>query len=105
MVFDRAGWGGIEAHVMSPLDRGRFCFEMAKLLATAHDDDGVILWLGRAAEAGFDIRSEIGTARELDPYRKDTRVALLVHNAKLMRAGPVVPSGPAPALPPEMPII
>ena len=41
---------GIEAHVLSPSDRGRFCFEMAKLAARDHDKDGETVsagWRGR----------------------------------------------------------
>ena len=104
-VFQRGGWGGVDAHVMSPEDRGRFCFEMAKLEARQHDDDAVLLWLARATEAGFDIHVEMIGVAEMDPYRKDARVALAIRNGKAMRAGQVASSAPIPALPPETPLM
>ena len=85
-VFQRGGWGGVQAHVMSPADRGRFCFEMATMLVRAHDEDGALLWLGRASEAGFDIRYEMNGRKEFDAYRNDARVLLIVQNTKALHA-------------------
>ena len=90
---------GIEAHVLSPSDRGRFCFEMAKLAARDHDGDNVLRWLARATEVGFDTQSEMGQDRMLRTYLNDPRVALILHNAKAMRNGQIADTGLIPALP------
>ena len=90
---------GIEAHVLSPSDRGRFCFEMAKLAARDHDVDSVLRWLARATEVGFDTQVEMGQDRMLRTYLSDPRVTLIVHNAKAMRNGQIADTGLVPALP------
>ena len=104
-VFQRGGWGGVDAHVMSPQDRGRFCVELARLAAGNHNEDAMLLWLARASEAGYDIRYDMQTTRELIPYLHDPRVSLLISNAKAMRPGQIAGagSGPVPTLPAEAP--
>ena len=98
-VFVKGGMGGVQAHVLSPEDRGRYCFEMARVSARHHDDNGVMMWLGKAIETGYDIRFNISQDSAFDLYHNDPRVVLLVKNAKAMRAGLVADAGPAPALP------
>ena len=93
------GSNGIEAHVLSPSDRGRFCFEMAKLAARDHDVDGMLRWLARATEAGFDMQFEMGQDRVLRTFLGDPRVGLMMHNAKAMRNGQIADIGLLPALP------
>ena len=93
------GSSGIEAHVLSPSDRGRFCFEMAKLAARDHDVDSMLRWLARATEVGFNTQSEMEQDRVLRAYLGDPRVALLLHNAKAMRNGQIADIGLLPALP------
>ena len=90
---------GIEAHVLSPSDRGRFCFELAKLAARDHDVDGVLRWLARATEVGFDTQSEMSQDRMLRTYLSDPRVTLILHNAKAMRNGQIADTGLVPPLP------
>ncbi len=90
---------GIEAHVLSPSDRGRFCFEMAKLAARDHDVDGVLRWLARATEVGFETKAEMGQDRVLRTYLSDPRVALIVRNAHAMRNGQIADTGLVPPLP------
>ena len=90
---------GIEAHVLSPSDRGRFCFEMAKLAARDHDVEGVLRWLARATEVGFNTQFEMGQDRVLRTYLSDLRVALILHNAKAMRNGQIADTGLVPSLP------
>lgn len=97
-VFSRGGWAGVQAHVLSPQDRGRFCFEMAKLSARRGDDGGVLSWLAKASETGFDVRYEMGGDKDLIAYRKDARVALLIQNARAMRTGQLAAIEKAPAL-------
>ena len=97
-VFQRSGWSGVQAHVMSSTDRGRFCFEMAQLAAVTHNDEGVLLWLSRATEAGFDVKGELSQSHELAGYRHDVRVGLVLANAKTLRTAQLA-QGPVPALP------
>ena len=92
------GSSGIEAHVLSPSDRGRFCFEMAKLAARDHDVDSMLRWLARATEVGFDTQSEMGQDRVLRAYLGDPRVVLMTHNAKAMRNGQIADLALMPAL-------
>ena len=98
-VLQGGSSNGIEAHVLSPSDRGRFCFEMAKLTARDHDVDGMLRWLARATEVGFDTQSEMVQDRILRTYLSDPRVALILHNAKAMRNGQIADTGLIPALP------
>ena len=100
-VFQSGGASGIQAHVLSPADRGRFCYEMAKLAAQRGKDAEVLDWLAKAVETGFDVRYEMNQDRSFAAYRTDPRVAILFKNAKAMRAGLVAASGPVPVLPAE----
>lgn len=97
-IFQHSSWAGIQAHVMSASDRGRFCFEMARLAAENHSSDTVLLWLSSAAEAGFDVKAELGGSRELAPYQHDPRLALILTNTKSMHTRQLA-AGPVPALP------
>jgi tetratricopeptide (TPR) repeat protein len=101
-VFQHSGWAGLQAHVMSSSDRGRFCFEMARLAADNHNDEEVMLWLSRALEAGFDVKGELSDSRELAGYRHDTRLAVLIANSKALRARQLA-AAPVPALPGDSP--
>lgn len=98
LIFQHSGWSGVQAHVMSSSDRGQFCFEMAQLAAETRNDDAVLLWLARAVEAGFNVKGELGQSRALTAYKHDLRVALILTNAKTMRAGQLA-AGPVAALP------
>ena len=98
-VFHGGGWSGIEAHVLSASDHGRFCFEMAVMAAEQHDDQSVLRWLARSSEAGFDIMGEMNGDKDLNPYRKDPRVAVIVRNARAMRTGQIADSGLEPPQP------
>ncbi len=98
LVFQHSGRAGVQAHILSASDRGRFCFEMAQLSAANHNDDAVLLWLARATEAGFDVKTKLEDSRELEAYKHDARVALLLANAKSMHS-PQLAAAPVPALP------
>ena len=100
-VFDQGNGSGVEARVLSSIDRGRFCFEMARLAAQRGKDAEVIDWLAKSVESGFDLRTEMSSDRPLAPYRADPRVEVLLKNAKTMRAGFIAAAGPAPTLPAE----
>jgi tetratricopeptide (TPR) repeat protein len=95
-VFQNGGWGGVEAHVLSTSNHGRFCFEMAKMAARQHNDDDVVRWLARSSEAGFDVKTEMINDKDFDAYRKDPRVAMVIKNAKAMRTGQIADSGLTP---------
>jgi tetratricopeptide (TPR) repeat protein len=81
------GTGGLTAHMLSPDDHARYCFEMARLYAELGDETNMLRYLTMASEGGFDVLGEIRSDRTLDRYRKDTRVLLLVQNAKALRSG------------------
>ena len=103
LIFQHSDLAGVQAHVLSSSDRGRFCFEMAQLSAETGNDAAVLQWLSRATEAGFDIRGELNDSRALAPYRHDVRVALILANAKTLRAHQLA-AAPAPALPADAPL-
>jgi tetratricopeptide (TPR) repeat protein len=96
------GVGGITAHMLSPEDHARYCFEMARLYAEVGDEANMLQYLTKASEGGFDVMSEMRVDPKLDHYRKDTRVILLVQNAKALRTGRASISD-VPALPPVQP--
>ena len=103
-VFQRGDLGGVQAHLLSTSDRGQFCLEMARLAAKQHDDEGVIRWLGKAVDAGFDVHYAMISDRDFEQYRKDPRVALLIHNAKAMKSGQLATNAtPVPPLPSPKP--
>jgi len=102
-VFQEGGWSGVEAHVLSTSDRGRYCFEMAKMAARQHDDDNVVRWVARSSEAGFDVKNQMAGDKDFDAYRKDPRIAIAIRNARAMRSGQIADSGLAPASPEQTP--
>jgi len=96
------GAGGLTAHMLSPEDHARYCFEMARLYAELGDETSMLRFLGKAAEGGFDVMSEMHSDATLDKYRKDARVVVLVQNAKALRSGRAS-IGDVPPLPPVQP--
>jgi len=101
-VFQEGGSGGVQAHVLSTSDRGRYCFEMAKMAAAMHDNDNVLRWLARASEAGFNVKEQMVGDKDFAPFRNDPRLALVIRNARAMRTGQIADSGLA-APPPNTP--
>ncbi|HEY1995267.1 MAG TPA: tetratricopeptide repeat protein [Edaphobacter sp.] len=81
------GTGGLTAHMLSPDDHARYCFEMARLYAELGDETDMLRYLTMASEGGFDVLGEMRSDAKLDHYRKDARVLLLVQNAKALRSG------------------
>jgi tetratricopeptide (TPR) repeat protein len=86
-VAHHDGTGGLTAHMLSPEDHARYCFEMARLYAELGDETNMLHFLTIASEGGFDVLGEMRSDTTLDRYRKDTRVLLLVQNAKALRSG------------------
>lgn len=98
-IFDQGGWAGLQAHVLSPHDRGRFCVEMARLAALNHDDAGVLHWLNMAVSTDSESASSMLRDAAFNSYRKDPRVLLVLQNARTLRGHQMVASGPIPPLP------
>ena len=100
-VFDYSGIAGMRTYLQSPEDRGRYCYEMARLYAMRGDSVNVLHWLAMASEAGFDVRNAIRQDSAMAIYGKDPRVALLVKNGAMLHAdapvaNPAVPRVPLP---------
>jgi tetratricopeptide (TPR) repeat protein len=86
-VAHHDGTGGLTAHMLSPEDHARYCFEMARLYADLGDETNMLHFLTIASEGGFDVLGEMRSDATLDRYRKDVRVLMLVQNAKALRSG------------------
>ena len=86
-VAHHDGTGGLTAHMLSPEDHARYCFEMARLYADLGDETNMLHFLTIASEGGFDVLGEMRSDTTLDRYRKDARVLMLVQNAKALRSG------------------
>lgn len=102
-VTHRDGVGGLTAHMVSPEDHARYCFEMARLYAELGDEANMFHYLTMASEAGFDIMTEMHGDSMMDRYRKDPRVILMVKNARMLRTGRATvddATGKVPPLPP-----
>jgi tetratricopeptide (TPR) repeat protein len=96
---------GVTAHLLSPEDHARFCYEMARLYAKNGDEDNMLHSLQMASEGGFDVAEEMGRDAFLSQYRKDPRVVMILQNARALRAGrasTAVASGTLPPLPPPL---
>ncbi len=98
------GTGGLTAHMLSPEDHARYCFEMARLYAELGDETNMLRYLTMASEGGFDVMGEMRSDGKLDRYRKDTRVILLVQNAKALRSGRASVDDAASKIPPLPPV-
>jgi tetratricopeptide (TPR) repeat protein len=98
------GTGGLTAHMLSPEDHARYCFEMARLYAELGDETNMLRYLTKASEGGFDVMGEMRSDPKLDHYRKDARVIVLVQNAKALRSGRAsIGDNNVPPLPPVQP--
>ena len=86
-VAHHDGTGGLTAHMLSPEDHARYCFEMARLYAELGDETDMLHYMTMASEGGFDVLGEMRSDTTLGRYRKDARVLLLVQNAKALRSG------------------
>src|SRR5271163_1072360 len=100
------GVGGLTAHMVSPEDHARYCFELAKLYAETGDEASMLHYLTMASEGGFDVLDEMRSDSTMARYRKDPRVILLVKNANALRSGRAIADnaqGKVPPLPPVQP--
>jgi tetratricopeptide (TPR) repeat protein len=94
---------GVTAHLLSPEDHARFCYEMARLYAKNGDEADMLHSLQMASEGGFDVAAEMGRDASLSSYRKDPRVLMILQNARALRTGragtAVAAAGTVPPLP------
>jgi tetratricopeptide (TPR) repeat protein len=105
-VAHHDGVGGLTAHMISPEDHARYCFEMARLYVDIGDETNFLHYLTMASEAGFDVLAEMRSDNVMSAYRKDPRVILLVNNARALRTGRASigdSPGQVPPLPPIQP--
>ena len=86
-VAHHDGVGGLTAHMISPEDHARYCFEMARLYGELGDEVNLLRYLTMASESGFDVLGEMRSDSALERYRKDPRVILIVNNARALRSG------------------
>lgn len=100
-VFEKHSGNGVMAHMLSPADRGRFCFEVAKLALARGDEAEMLHWLAKAVESGFDLRAGMAADSKLAKYRDDPRVTVLTQSTKALRTTQVVSLGAIPDLKPE----
>src|ERR1700730_7279819 len=103
-VAHHDGTGGLTAHMLSPEDHARYCFEMARLYADLGDEANMLHYLTMASEGGFDVLGEMRSDTTLERYRKDVRVILLVQNAKALRSGRASIDDAASKVPPLPPV-
>ena len=102
-LYQHQDGSGVQARVFSSTNHGRFCFELARVSASGHDDAAVLSWLAKSSESGYDIQAGIANDRLLEPYRNDPRVKAIVQNARAMRNGrTVATSSPIPTLPSKL---
>jgi len=98
-VFEKhSGSGGVMAHMLSPADRGRFCYELAKLALARGDEAEMLHWLAKASENGFDLRAGMAGDGPMAKYRQDPRVTELTQSTKALRTTQVVSLGAIPDL-------
>ena len=57
-VAHHDGTGGLTAHMLSPDDHARYCFEMARLYAELGDETNMLHYMTMASEGGFDVLGE-----------------------------------------------
>jgi tetratricopeptide (TPR) repeat protein len=100
----RDGTGGLTAHMVSPEDHARYCFEMARLYTELGDETNMLHYLTMASEAGFDVMGEMRSDDMMSHYRKDPRIIMLVKNAHALRTGRASVDDAAGKIPPLPPI-
>lgn len=100
-VFEKHSGSGVMAHMLSPADRGRFCYELAKLALSRGDEAEMLHWLAKSVESGFDLKAGMAGDSQMAKYRADPRVTELTQSSKALRTTQVVSLGAIPDLKPE----
>ena len=78
--------GGTTAHILGAHNYAGMCLEMAELFAREKDANRMLFWLGKASDAGLDLRGAMHDDSALAFYAKDPRVLLLIENAAQLHA-------------------
>ena len=77
---------GTVAHVLGTENYGELCFQMAQLYAKDGKKELMRQWLGKAAEAGYNVRAEMSNSSVLAQFRKDPEILQMLANADQLRA-------------------
>lgn len=86
--------GGTTAHILGAHNYSGMCLELAELFAREKDADRMLFWLGKATDAGLDLRTAMHEDPALATYAKDPRVVLLIENATQLHARSVASAKP-----------
>ena len=86
--------GGTTAHILGAHNYSGMCLEMAELFAREKDADRMLFWLGKASDAGLDLRAAMHDDSALAFYAKNPRVLLLIENAAQLHARSVASAKP-----------
>jgi tetratricopeptide (TPR) repeat protein len=84
-ILQQRGSGGTMMHVIGAKDYPALCYEMARVYAQAGDVASVRLWLGKASEGGYDVRSAMRDDAVLRPYVPDAELQTMLANADQLR--------------------
>lgn len=84
-VFITREQGGASAHLLAATDYPRLCFEMARLYARSGNLPQMRLWLARSSESGYEVASSMAEDPTLSHFVKDPEVAIVLHNAAMLR--------------------
>jgi hypothetical protein len=71
--------------VIGSQNYAELCFEMARLYAGNQNVEATRLWLAKASEGGYDVRTGMLNDIVFKPYIKDPEVILMLSNAEQMR--------------------
>jgi tetratricopeptide (TPR) repeat protein len=86
--------GGTTAHIVGSHNYPGLCLEMAKLYARDQDVPRMLYWLAKASDAGLKLRDAVHDNAELNVYRKDPRVVLLIANEAQLHGRTVAAAKP-----------
>jgi tetratricopeptide (TPR) repeat protein len=90
--------GGITAHIVGSENYGELCVEMARLYAHQGRFTDAILWLGKSAESGYNVREAMRGDSALYPLLKNPEVQIMLTNADGLRSGRSIAAANAPSL-------
>jgi tetratricopeptide (TPR) repeat protein len=86
--------GGSSVQIAGVTDYASFCFQIARVYAQRGEVQQAVLWLGKASEAGEDIRSDIRDDAHLAPYLKLAQVQTYIHEQQERRKSAVALAKP-----------
>jgi tetratricopeptide (TPR) repeat protein len=84
-IMQQRDAGGVTAHIVGTQNYPEMCFEMARLYARSHNAAAMRLWLAKASEGGYDVRTGMSDDIAFRPFAKDPEVMLMLTNAAQMR--------------------